>query len=104
MATRFWTSGKDLPVFHLLDEALLQRADDAVGDTPLDEVELGDRGRQALKIDAGRPAKRVEELLRVSIQARLVRDVDREHLAVRSRIRHVLILRIVGHEPLQFTK
>jgi hypothetical protein len=85
---------------HLLDEVPY----DSVRDTPLDEVELGDRRRQALKIDAGRPAEGVEELLRVSVQARLVRDVDREHLTVRSRIGHVLILGIVGHEPLQFTK
>ena len=104
MVTLFWTSGTDLPVFHLLDETLLEVADDAVRDTPLDEVELCDRRRQALKLDAGRTAERVEELLRVSIQTRLVRDVDREHLAVRGRISHVLILRVIGHEPLQFTK
>jgi hypothetical protein len=85
---------------HLLDEV----PDDAVGDAPLDEVELGDGRRQTLKLDAGRPTKRVKELLRVAIQTRLVRDMDREHLAVRGRVRHVLILGVVGHEPLQFTK
>jgi hypothetical protein len=85
---------------HLLDEVPY----DAVGDAPLDEVELGDSRRQTLKLDAGRPTERVEELFGVAVQARLVRDVDREHLAVRGRVRDVLILGIVGHEPLQFTK
>ena len=85
---------------HLLDEVPY----DAVRDAPLDEVELGDGRGQALKFDAGRPAEGVEELLRVPVQTRLVRNVDREHLAVRGRIGHVLILGVVGHEPLQFTK
>jgi len=88
----------------LLDEAFLQIAYDAVGYAPLDEVQLGDGGREALELDASRPAERIEELLGVAVQTRLVRDVDCEHLAVRGRISHVLILRIVRHEPLQFTK
>jgi hypothetical protein len=88
----------------LLDEALLQIADDAVGDAPLDEVQLGDGRSQALELDAGRTTERIEELLGVAVQTRLVRDVDREHLAVRGRVGHVLILRIVRDEPFQFTK
>jgi hypothetical protein len=95
---------KDLPVFHLLDEALLQIADDAVGDAPLDEVQLGYGRRQALELDAGRPAEGIEELLGVAVETRLVRDVDREHLAIRCRVGHVLILRIVRDEPFQFTE
>jgi hypothetical protein len=67
MDIRFWTSGKALPVFHLLNEAFLQIADDAVNDAPLDEVELGDRRRQALEFDASRPAERIEELLGVPV-------------------------------------
>ena len=83
---------------------LLEIFDDAVRDAPANEVELGDRRHETLELDAGRPAERVEELLGVSVQARLVRDVDREDLAVRGGIRHVLILRVVGDEPLKLTK
>ena len=89
-----------LQACHLLDEVPY----DAVGYAPLDEVELGDGRRQALELDAGRPTERIEELLGVPVQTRLVRDVDREHLTVRGRISHVLILGVVGHKPFQFTK
>jgi hypothetical protein len=51
----------------LLDKTLLQVADDAVDDAPLDEVELSDRRRQALEFDASRPAKRIKELLGVPV-------------------------------------
>jgi hypothetical protein len=104
MDTLFWTSGTDLPIFHLLDEALLQVADNTVSDTPLDKVQLGYGGREALELNASRTAERIEELLGVSVKTRLVRDVDREHLAVRGRISHVLILGVVRHKPFQFSK
>jgi hypothetical protein len=83
---------------------LLKILDDAVRDAPANEVELCDRRHETLELDAGRPAERVEELLRVSVQARLVGDVDGEDLAVRGRIRHVLIFRVVGDEPLELAK
>jgi hypothetical protein len=76
----------------LLDEAFLEVPYDTVGDAPLDEVQLGDGGRETLELDTGRPAKGIEELLRVAVQTRLVGHVDREHLAVRRGISHVLIL------------
>jgi hypothetical protein len=42
---------------------------DTVGDTPLDEVELGDGRRQALKLDTCRTTERVEELFGVAVEA-----------------------------------
>jgi hypothetical protein len=82
----------------------LKIRDDAICDTPPDEVELGDRRRQTLEIDPGRSTKRIEQLLAVAIQTRLVGDMDREHLAVGSGIRDVLSLGIVCHEPFQFSE
>ena len=67
MDIRFWTSGKASPAFHLLNEAFLQVADDAVNDAPLDEVQLGDSRRQALEFDASRTTERIEELLGVPV-------------------------------------
>jgi hypothetical protein len=88
----------------LTSKLLLEVFDDAVRDAPPDEVELGDGRHETLELDTGRPTERVEELLGVPVQARLVRDVDGEDLAVRGRIRHVLILRVVGDEPLELAK
>ena len=48
------------------------------------------------------PAKRVEELLAVSVEARLVRAVDGKRLAVGGLVREILLLRVVGYEPLEF--
>jgi hypothetical protein len=100
MDIRFLISATALPVFHLLDEVPY----DAIGNAPLDEVELSDGGRETLKLDAGRSAKRIKEFLGIAVQTRLVGHMDRKHLAIWSCVRHVLVLRIVGHEPLQFTK
>jgi hypothetical protein len=75
--------------------------DDAVGDAPPDEVELGNRGGQPLELDAHRPAEWVEQLLGVAVEARFVRDVHRERLAGRRLVGDVAILRVVGHEPLE---
>jgi hypothetical protein len=65
---------------------LLEIFDDAVRDAPPNEIELGDGRHETLKLDTGRPAERIEELLGVAVQARLVSDVDGEDLAVRGRV------------------
>jgi hypothetical protein len=78
--------------------------DDAVLDDPLEEVELGDGRRESVELDARRTAKRVEELLRVPVEAGLVGHVDREDLAARRRVRDVLRLGVVGHEPLELAE
>jgi hypothetical protein len=65
--------------------------DNSICDAPADEVELGNGRGQAFKLDALRTAKRVEELFRVAIERRLVSHMDREDLAVRSRVAHVTI-------------
>jgi hypothetical protein len=103
MDTPFFNFMVDLLLF-LTFKLLPEILDDAVRDAPTDEVELGDRRHETLELDTGRPAEWVEELLRVTVQARLVRDVDREDLAVRGGVRHVLILRVVRDEPLEPAK
>jgi hypothetical protein len=81
-----------------------QVLDDAVLDTPLQKVELCARSRKPLKLNTLRSAKGVKELLAVPIQTRLVCHVDRKHLPRGRRVRHVVRLGIVGHEPLEFAK
>ena len=78
--------------------------DDPVGDAPPDEIELGDRRRHAMKLDALRTTKRIKELLRITIQARLVRDVHGKLASGRCHVRDVLVLGIVGHKPLEVTQ
>jgi hypothetical protein len=95
----FWNFTRDLPAWHFLEVV-----DDAVGDAPPDEIELSHRGREALEIYPGSTAKRIEELLRVAVQTRLVGHVYREHLSVRCGIRDVLRLGIVRDEPLEFAQ
>jgi hypothetical protein len=94
-----WNFKGDLPAWHLLEVA-----DDAVGDAPTDEIELSHRGREALEIDPGRPAKGVKEFLGVAVQTRFVGHVYREHLSVRCGIRDVLRLGIVRDEPLELAQ
>jgi hypothetical protein len=74
--------------------------DDTVLHTPSKEVQLSTGGGETLELDTLRTAKRVEQLLAVAIQTRLVSHVDGEHLAGGRGVRHVVILGIVGHEPL----
>jgi hypothetical protein len=73
----------------------------SIGYAPSYKVELGDSRAKSLKVYALGPAKRIKQLLRISIQTRLVGYMDREHLAVGSRVRHMLVLGVVGHEPLE---
>ena len=103
MDTPFYNFREDL-LLCLTFKLLLEIFDDAIRDAPADEVELGDRRHETLELDTGRPAERVEELLGVSVQTRLVCDVDGEYLAVRGGVGHVLILRVVRHEPLELAK
>jgi hypothetical protein len=103
MDTPFCSFRVDL-LLCLTFKLLLEVFDDAVRDAPPDEVELGDGRHETLELDAGRSAEWVEELLRVPVQARLVRDVDGEDLAVRGSIGHVFIFRVVRHEPLKPAK
>ena len=99
MAILFWTFATALPVSRFLNVL-----NDTVRDAPPDEIELGNSGRQTLEVDASRSTKRIKEFLRVPIQTRLVGHMDREHFAVWGCVRHVAVLGIVRHEPLQFPK
>jgi hypothetical protein len=83
---------------------LLEVLDDAVLDTPLQKVELCTRRRKPLEINALCSAKWVEQFLAVPIQTRLVCNVDRKHLPGWRRVRHVVRLGVVCHEPLEFAK
>ena len=78
--------------------------DHSIHNAPLYEVELSDGGHEALEFDARRTTEGVEELLRVSIETRLIGHVHREHLAIGRRVRDVLILCVVGDEPFKLAK
>jgi hypothetical protein len=88
----------------MFNRDLLKVLNDAVLYTPSEEVQLGTCRREPLELDALCTTKRVEELLAVAIQTRLVGHVDSKHLARWRGVRHVVILGVVGHKPLEFTK
>jgi len=89
----------------LLDSLFFDEVlDHAIHNAPLDEVELGDSGHESLEFYTHRTTKRIKELLRVSIKARLVRHMHREHLAVGRRVCDMLILGVVSYEPFQLAK
>jgi len=73
----------------------------SIGYTPANKVELRDSRRQSLKLNALRSTKRVEELLGIAIKARFICHVDSEHLAIRRRVRYVLVLGVICHKPLE---
>jgi hypothetical protein len=50
------------------DSFLGDVVDDAVDDTPANEIELCNRRRKPLEIDPFRTTKRVEKLFRIAIQ------------------------------------
>lgn len=104
MVTLFWNFRGGLHVFLLFNRFFFKVLDHTVLYAPPQKVELGTRGRKTLEIDAFCTTKRVKKLLRVPIQARLVCYMNREHLPRRRGICHVIVLRIVGNEPLQFPK
>jgi hypothetical protein len=96
-------------VFYSFREALLlfhssENLDNSIGNCPSQEVELGARGRQPLKLYPFRSAKRIKKLFTVPVKTGLVSHVYRKYLAARSRERHVVILGVVSHKPLQFAK
>jgi hypothetical protein len=57
-----------------------------------------------VKIDPLGPTKRVKQLLRIAIQARLVRDVHGKLAPGRCHVRDVLVLGIVCHKPFEVTQ
>ena len=70
-----------------------------------DKIELRYSRGKALKLDSLRPAKGVKEFLWVSVQTWLVSDVDRKRATRRrDRIRHVTVLWVICHEPLEIPK
>jgi hypothetical protein len=81
---------------------------DVVLDAPLYKVELCD---SRVNLDSVRvwnlvlklfgSAKRVKQLFTVTIETRLVRTVDQERFAVASLVRQVLLLGVIGDEPLK---
>jgi hypothetical protein len=86
--------------FLLLDEV----CDNSIRDAPTNEVQLGYSCGDALKFNALRAAERIEELLRVAVERRLVSHMYSEYLAVRRRVCDVTGLGVVGHKPLQVSK
>ena len=104
MATLFWSSRVALLVFPMFNRALLEVFNDAVLYAPPKEVQLGAGGREPLELDALSTTKRIKQLFAVAVQTRLVGHVDCKHLPSGRRIRHVVILGVVGHEPLEFAE
>jgi hypothetical protein len=104
MVTLFWSSRAALLVFLMFNRDPLEVFDDAVLYTPPKEVQLGAGRCEPLELDTLRTTKRVEQLLAVAIQTRLVGHVDREHLPGGRGVCHVIVLRVVGHEPLEFAE
>jgi hypothetical protein len=101
MDTLFLSSKVALRAFLLFSFKIFHNA---ILYTPSQKVELGARRREPLKLDALRATKRIKEFFRVSIQTRLVGDMDSKHLSGRRRICHMVIFGVIGHEPFQFSK
>ena len=105
MVTPFWSFRVDLLVFLMFDRwDLLKVFYDAILDTPLQEIELCACRREPVELDPLRPAKGVKQFLTVSVQTRFVGYVNREHLAGRRGVRHVVRLGVIRHEPLEFAE
>jgi hypothetical protein len=88
----------------MFNRNLLEVFNDAILYAPPEKVQLGARRREPLELDALRTTKWVKQLLAVSVQTGLVGYVDREHLPRGRGVRHVIVLGIVGHEPLEFAE
>ena len=100
----FWSFRGDLLVFLMFNRDLLKVFNDAVLYTPPKEVQLGTGRRETLELDALSTTKRVKELLTITVQTRLVGHVNRKHLTSWRGVRHVIVLGVVGYEPLEFAK
>ena len=83
---------------------LLEVFDDAILDAPTQKIQLGAGRREPLELYALCTAKRIEKLLTVAIQTRLVGHMDREHLPSGCGVCHVVVLGVVCYEPLEFAK
>jgi len=88
----------------MFDRNPLKILDNTVLYTPTKKVQLGAGRREPMKFDALRTTKRVEQLFAIAVQTRLVCYMDGEHLASWRGVRHVIVLGIVGHEPLEFAE
>jgi len=88
----------------MFNRRLLEVFDDTVLDTPPQKVELGACRRKSLEIDTLSATKGIKELLTIAIQTRLVSDVNCENLPGWSGIRHVIVLGVIGHKPLEFAE
>jgi len=62
----------------------------SIRDAPTDEIELGHSRRQTLELDACSTTERIEQLLGIAVQTRLVRNMYSKHLTVWGCIRNVL--------------
>jgi hypothetical protein len=89
MGTTFFNFGEGLRGFLL---GLNHVVYDTVLYDPLEKVELGDSRCETVEFDTIRATEGIEELFGVPVEARLVCNMNREHLAIRADIRHVLIL------------
>ena len=104
MATLFLSFRVGLLVFLMFNRDLLKVFYYAILDTPFQEIELRTRRSEPMELDAFRSAKRVKELFTVSVQTRLVGHVDREHLAGRGGVRHVVRLGVIRDEPFELAE
>lgn len=104
MAILFWSSRAALLVFLMFNRDLLKVFNDAVLYTPSKEVQLGTGRRKTLELDALSTTKRVKELLTVTVETRLVGHVNRKHLTSWRGVCDVVVLGVVGYEPLEFAK
>jgi len=99
MGTLFYSFREALLLFHSSENL-----DNSVRNCPSQKVELCARSRQPLELCPLCSAERIKKLFTVPVQTGLVSHMYRKHLATRSRERHVVILGVVCHEPLQFAK
>ena len=89
MGTTFFNFGEGLRGFLL---GLNHVVYDAVLYDPFEKVELGDSRGETVEFYAIRATEGVEELFGIPVEARFVRNVNSEHLAVRPDICHMLVL------------
>jgi hypothetical protein len=75
--------------------------DDAIGNRPTNEIKLSDSRREALKLYAFGPAKGIEQLLAVAVKTALVGYMHRKRLTSLSSVRHMTVLGVIRHKPLE---
>tara|TARA_B100000482_G_scaffold188229_1_gene167844 strand:- start:528 stop:806 length:279 start_codon:yes stop_codon:yes gene_type:complete len=84
--------------------------DNIVFDTPFDKIQLSESSLNFLRCPRNvireffSPAKRVEEFLTVSIQARFVCAVDREKFTIVRLKRGVILFSVIRDEPLEISE